>query len=181
MDAAATLSPGVVDSGALFRLAISHLATGVTVITTRTRRGPSGMTASAVCSLSLDPLMVLVCVGSTLPSCESISDSGRFAINVLGEGQERLAMQFARGSADKFAGVRLKEDCGVPILAEAIAHFTCTVNDRIPGGDHTIFTGLVDSCGYSSDARPLVYFKRSFKSLDNARHQDAWLWPLMDR
>jgi flavin reductase (DIM6/NTAB) family NADH-FMN oxidoreductase RutF len=154
-----------IDSTA-FRDAIAHFATGVTVITTLRDDGtPAGMTASAVASLSLDPVLLLVCINNRLPTHSAIEASRRFVVNVLGEGQEELALRFARSSADKFAGVELVAEQELPILADAIAHFTCDVHERFPGGDHSIFIGLVRECVAVPGKRPLVYFKSGFGAL----------------
>jgi flavin reductase (DIM6/NTAB) family NADH-FMN oxidoreductase RutF len=154
----------------VFREAIAHFATGVTVITTLQDGRPAGMTASAVTSLSLDPVLLLVCVNTALPTHEAIESSRRFVVNVLGEGQEALARHFARPSEDKFAGIELRTDNELPVLADAIAHFVCDVHERFPGGDHTIFTGLVRECGTVPGKRPLVYFRSRFGSM---RDRDA--------
>src|SRR5919106_5778779 len=86
----------------VFREAISHFATGVTVITTLHEGKPAGMTASAVASLSLDPVLLLVCIDNRLPTHTAIEASRRFVVNVLGHGQEDLALRFARPSPNKF-------------------------------------------------------------------------------
>lgn len=148
-----------------FREAIGHFATGVTVITTRHGDRPAGMTASAVASLSLDPVLLLVCIANRLPTHGAIDTARRFVVNVLGEGQEELALHFARPSDDKFAGVELLPGHDLPVLADAIAFFVCEVHERFPGGDHSIFTGLVRACGVSPGRRPLLYFRSSFGSL----------------
>ena len=107
-----------------FRDAIALLATGVTVITTRTPAGPAGMTASAVCSLSLEPVALLVCISRHLPTHKALEESGEFAVNVLDETQVGLAKRFATRGVDRFAGLRLSEAHGVPVLADALAYFT---------------------------------------------------------
>jgi flavin reductase (DIM6/NTAB) family NADH-FMN oxidoreductase RutF len=171
--------PGVDE--AAFREAIAHFATGVTVITTLHDDRPAGMTASAVTSLSLDPVLLLVCINSRLPTHEAIEASRRFVVNVLGEGQEALALQFARPSEDKFAGVRLREDTDLPVLGDAIAYFVCDVHERFPGGDHSIFTGLVLACGGTPGRRPLLYFRSAFGALHDREHEalrDALAWDM---
>jgi flavin reductase (DIM6/NTAB) family NADH-FMN oxidoreductase RutF len=150
---------------ATFREAISHFATGVTVITTMHEGRPAGMTASAVSSLSLDPVLLLVCVNNAIPTHTAIESHRRFVVNVLGQGQEALAMQFARSGTDKFAGVALDPSKDLPVLTDAIAWFVCDVHERFPGGDHSIFTGLVRECGAVPGAHPLLYFRSKFGSL----------------
>jgi flavin reductase (DIM6/NTAB) family NADH-FMN oxidoreductase RutF len=130
------------------------------------------MTASAVASLSLDPVLLLVCISTHLPTHSAIEAHGRFVVNVLGERQEELALRFARPAEDKFAGVALRPDHELPVLADAIAYFVCDVHERYPGGDHSIFTGLVRECGSVPGKRPLVYFKSRFGAM---RDRDAEL------
>jgi flavin reductase (DIM6/NTAB) family NADH-FMN oxidoreductase RutF len=162
-----------------FREAISHFASGVTVITTLHEGHPAGMTASAVSSLSLQPTLLLVCINSSIATHGAIEASGRFAVNVLGEGSDDLALRFARSSTDKFAGVALNAQHDLPVLDDAIAYFICDVHERFPGGDHSIFTGLVRDCGARHGCRPLVYFRSTFGSLHDreAAHQrELELW-----
>jgi flavin reductase (DIM6/NTAB) family NADH-FMN oxidoreductase RutF len=166
---------------AAFREAVAHFATGVTVITTLHDGRPAGMTASAVASLSLDPVLLLVCINNRLPTHTAIESSRRFVVNVLGQGQEELALRFARPSSDKFDGVRLKEGHALPVLEEAIAHFVCDVHERFPGGDHSIFTGLVRECGATPGKRPLVYFQSKFGALHDPQTEqlrDALGWDM---
>ena len=164
--------------GPRFRQAISRFSTGVAVITTRTADGPAGMTASAVASLSMDPLQLLVCLGTRLPTCKAIVESGYFAVNVLGEGHQHLATRFATPRPDKFAGVTLRTDTDIPVLTDAIAHFVCAVGGTLPGGDHTIVVGDVLTCDHVPGATPLVYFASSFGSLHDpdahAREEFTW-------
>ena len=154
------------DTGSRFRDAMSLFASGVTVITTKGASGPAGMTASAVCSLSVDPVQLLVCVSSSLPTHSALETAGTFAVNVLGEGQEALARRFATPGIDRFAGVALRQEHQLPVLRDAIAYFACTVRERFPGGDHSIFIGEVDDCGHRPGTRPLLYFDRAFGSLE---------------
>src|SRR6266508_1509921 len=95
--------------GLAFREAIAHFATGVTVVTTTHEGRPAGMTASAVCSLSLDPVLLVVCIDHRLATHKAIEASKRVAGNVLGERDEELARGFARRDEDKFAGVAVVE------------------------------------------------------------------------
>jgi 3-hydroxy-9,10-secoandrosta-1,3,5(10)-triene-9,17-dione monooxygenase reductase component len=148
-----------------FREAIAHFATGVTIVTTTHEGGPAGMTASAVCSLSLDPVLLLVCIDNRLATHRAVEASRRFAVNVLGEGDEALARRFARSGEDKFAGVPLVEGSDPPILQQAIASFVCEVHERVPGGDHSIFIGRVLSCAATRGCRPLLYYRSSFGAL----------------
>ncbi|MBN9107143.1 MAG: flavin reductase family protein [Pseudonocardia sp.] len=163
-----------------YRTAISRFTTGVAVVTTTTPDGDAGMTASAVTSLSLDPLQLIVCVGNTLRTRAAIVEAGRFAVNVLGAGNEDVALRFAGRHPDKFADIRLRTEHDVPVLEVAIAHFVCRLGAALPGGDHTILVGDVEACGFAEDADPLVYFGSSFGRLcDSERHaQLQYDWQL---
>jgi len=153
------------DIATAFRGAMGRFTTGVTIVTTRTPEGPAGMTASAVASVSLDPLMLLVCVGNTLSTRDAISSSGVFAVSVLAQGQEGHALQFASRCDDKFAGLGFRSEYDLPVVEGAVAHFVCDVEEEILGGDHTIFIGRVAGFDYAPDANPLVYFGGRFGSL----------------
>ncbi|SED44950.1 flavin reductase family protein [Streptomyces melanosporofaciens] len=148
-----------------FRATMSRLATGVSVITTRSGDTPIGMTASAVSALSLDPLQLLVCIANHLYTRTAIAEHGRFAVNVLGEDSEALARNFAASKPDKFAGVETFDDHGVPVLQDAIAVIVCDVAEALPGGDHTIFVGDVRYCDHRTECRPLLHFAGGFGTL----------------
>ncbi|MET0414953.1 MAG: flavin reductase [Actinoplanes sp.] len=145
-----------------FRHVVGHLASGVTVITTDTADGRHGMTASSVTSLSADPPMMLACINNAVPTAEAVSQSGRYAVNVLGDGQGELARQFATASPDKFRGVAVHSgSLGLPLLTDALAHIECEVVERVTGGTHTIFLGHVRSAT-AGNGEPLTYFRGGF-------------------
>jgi flavin reductase (DIM6/NTAB) family NADH-FMN oxidoreductase RutF len=162
-----------------FREAMSLFATGVTIIATRSSEGPAGMTASAVSSLSVEPVQLLICISTHLPTHDALMSSGRFTVNVLGEGQGNLAKRFATPGIDKFAGVATDEVAGLPVIRDAIAHFVCEVRERFPGGDHSIFIGEVQRLGMRRAGRPLLFFGSQFGTL--ATSQDALLKAWHDR
>jgi 3-hydroxy-9,10-secoandrosta-1,3,5(10)-triene-9,17-dione monooxygenase reductase component len=160
------MADGTVD-GLAFREAIAHFATGVTVVTTTHDGRPAGMTASAVCSLSLEPILLVVCIDNRLRTHRAIETSRSFAVNVLGERDAELARRFARSSdaEDKFDGVELVEGSDPPVLRRAIAHFVCAVHERVPGGDHSIFIGQVRHCEATPGRRPLLYYRSAFGAI----------------
>jgi flavin reductase (DIM6/NTAB) family NADH-FMN oxidoreductase RutF len=164
-----------------YRRAIGRFATGVTVITSRIDDRLAGMTASAVASLSLDPPMLLVCINNRLPTHGALERSRRFGVNVLGEGDDELALRFARPAADKFAGLKVSLEHDVPLLERAIARFVCEVHERLPGGDHSIFIGAIRHCEHVPGRRPLLYFASGFggiQQVDDALGRSAELWGL---
>lgn len=146
----------LIDETLAFRATMSRLPSGVSVVTTQVGDVPMGMTASSVTPLSLDPLQLLVCVGNHLFTRKAIADHGRFGVSILGEDHHGLAKQFA-SQGDRFAGVPLDTEHGVPVLQDAIATIVCEVAHEFPGGDHTIFVGTVVHFGHDDEARPLVH------------------------
>jgi 3-hydroxy-9,10-secoandrosta-1,3,5(10)-triene-9,17-dione monooxygenase reductase component len=151
---------------AAYRAAISHFATGVTVVTTTGQDGPAGMTANAICSLSLEPLLMLVCLERSARTLTAVEHSRRLAVNVLAQHQQPLASIFASKApeAEKFQGVGYDEVDGVPVLHEAVAWLTGELQDLLPGGDHLIGVTAVRNVG-SPGGEPLVYYRSGYHSL----------------
>jgi 3-hydroxy-9,10-secoandrosta-1,3,5(10)-triene-9,17-dione monooxygenase reductase component len=147
-----------------FRAVMANLATGVTVVTASTPDGPVGMTANAVCSLSLEPLLMLVCIDNTARTLPAIRDAGRFGVNVLAAGQEELARLFAskQPEREKFAGVAHTVHDGIPVIEDVLAWVGCRLERVIPGGDHTIGIGAVEAAE-AGDGEPLVWFRGSYR------------------
>jgi flavin reductase (DIM6/NTAB) family NADH-FMN oxidoreductase RutF len=149
-----------------FRKVLSHFASGVTIITTCDGDGrPTGLTASAFTSVSLEPPLVLVCVAHKSQSYPALLERGRFAVNFLRSDQEDLSRRFATSRLDKFDGVPHRiSPLGVPVLTEALAHVECVTVNRHVEGDHTVFIGRVEDCG-TSDGAPLLYFRGKYDRL----------------
>jgi len=155
-----------------FRRALGHFATGVTIVTTWDDAArPTGLTASAVSSVSLDPPLVLVCVSHKSQTHPAFRPGGKFAVNVLSSEQEALARRFASSSlsgVEKFDGVAYRRGAlGLPVLADALAEFECAIVHAYPGGDHTIFVGQVEATDCRGDAgrEPLLYYRGRFNRL----------------
>ncbi len=156
-----------------FRLALRRFAAGVTVVTTRDGEGrPCGLTASAFTGVSLDPPLVLVCVDHEAAAYPAFEVHGWFAVNMLAEGQEHLARQFALSGGDKFVGVAFHEGgARLPILDNVVAAIECRIVHRYEGGDHTIFVGQVEGTSIGGGT-PLVYYRGGYHHLDGTE-QDA--------
>ncbi|MEW1599509.1 flavin reductase family protein [Streptomyces sp. NPDC093808] len=156
-----------------FRNAFAQLPTGVTVVTTSPRSGndPCGMTASAVCSLSLDPLMTLVCLSNHSRTLAGIQANGAFALNLLRHDQADIAQRFADAritQGDRFALTHHHQADALPVISDALAWLTCQVDQMHPGGDHTIVTATIRSIGSGDSpagSRPLVWHSRTFTTL----------------
>ena len=153
-------------SSADFRSALSHFASGVTVVTTKdaTER-PFGITVSAFCSVSLDPPLVLICVEKSTGSHHAFEQSGRFTVNILASNEGTISEHFASLIDDKFAGIKhAVDEHGIPILSGSLATLQCRLFKTLDGGDHSIFLGEVEHV-IVRDAEPLVYFKGSYRTV----------------
>ena len=158
--------PGGGVDAAQFRQLLGRFATGVTVLTARRGDGrPVGMTASSVASVSLDPPLLLVAVAHTNDMHDALLGAAHFAVNILAEDQETLARRFAEVEANRFDGVGFREGRhGVPLIDGVLAHIECAKQAAVPGGDHTVFFGLVTG-GEVSERRPLLYYRGGYGSL----------------
>jgi flavin reductase (DIM6/NTAB) family NADH-FMN oxidoreductase RutF len=152
-----------------FRAVMGHFATGVAVITATSTAGPVGMTANAVCSLSLDPLLLLVCFDEHARTFGVVRDSRRFGVNVLAAGQEHLARLFASKAPEheKFAEVEHTVHDGIPVIEGTLAWVGCRLERLVPGGDHVIGIGAVETAEVASGPRgeerdPLVWYRGAY-------------------
>lgn len=148
-----------------FRRVMGHFASGVAVVTTQDAGGrPCGLTASAVCSVSLEPTLVLVSVEREADTHDCLAASGFYAVSILAEeGGERLARRFGTfGVQEKLEGIAYRaEATGAPVLDEALAWVDCRVTQAVEAGDHTLFIGEVVA-GDAHSGTPLVYFRGGY-------------------
>jgi flavin reductase ActVB len=168
------------ESSAAFREALSHFATGVIVVTAHTPEGPVGFTASAFSSVSLEPALVLVCVGKRASSHAAIVSAPVFGISVLEARQQWIATQFARQGVDRFDSVPLRASARVPLVEGAIAQIECGRHASYDAGDHTILVGEVFE-SLTATGRPLVYYGRSFGGFTAGRRSPRACGPARSR
>ena len=149
-----------------FRQLLGRFATGVTVLTTRSPKGqPIGMTASSVASVSLDPPLVLVSVEKVHDMHAALESGTHFVLNILSSEQEALSRRFAGEEPDRFLGVSYREnEHGIAVIDGVVAHIECEKRSAVPGGDHTVFIGLVVG-GDATDRRPLLYYRGGYAGL----------------
>ncbi|HKO54774.1 MAG TPA: flavin reductase family protein [Thermoanaerobaculia bacterium] len=150
---------------AAFKLAMSHFASGVTVVTTEHDGKQFGMTVASFASLSLHPPLVLVCIEKSTKTHDAIVAAQRFGVSILAAGQDDVSNRFASRSDDKFAGVDVERGgLGVPLIGGALTTLECRVHDQLAGGDHSIFIGeVVDS--KTREGQPLVYFRSGYREI----------------
>jgi flavin reductase (DIM6/NTAB) family NADH-FMN oxidoreductase RutF len=149
-----------------FRRIMGLFATGVTVITTRDRKGNFyGLTANAVTSLSLVPPLVLVCIDRKAETFAHFYDSKTFVVNILAEDQQQISTRFAKSGGDKFTGVPYRLGrLGTPILEGAIGCVECRIVETHEGGDHVIHLGEVEHAE-SGGGRPLLFFQGQYRQI----------------
>jgi 3-hydroxy-9,10-secoandrosta-1,3,5(10)-triene-9,17-dione monooxygenase reductase component len=149
-----------------FRSALGLLPTGVTVVTAMGPNGRSGATASAVGSLSLDPMLMLVCLDRGSRTLRSVQEAGRFGINVLGAGQEPVARQFSTKLSEpgKWEGIEASERDGIPSLDGTVLWIACELQDVLMGGDHVILTGAVADLE-AHGGEPLIHHRGGYRAL----------------
>jgi len=166
---------GVPDIGApdidSFRRAMGRFATGVTILTTRTRDVDHAMTASALTSVSLEPLLLLVCVEREGRFHDAVLEAGIWGISVLSAGDRPGADWLAtrgrplHGQLDRIPH-RRGPKTGVALLNGALASFECRTTAVHPAGDHSIVVGEVVSVASSDHpGEALVYYRGRYGTL----------------
>jgi 3-hydroxy-9,10-secoandrosta-1,3,5(10)-triene-9,17-dione monooxygenase reductase component len=149
-----------------FRAAMGLLPTGVTVVAAPGAEGPAGATANAVCSLSIEPMLMLACLDRGSRTLLAVQAANHFGVSVLHAGQEPIARAFATKApvADKWDGVGWSERDGIPAIDDALLWIACDLRDVIAAGDHVIVTGEVrDLEGGKGD--PLVFSGGGYRPL----------------
>ncbi len=146
-----------------YRRALGQFATGVAVITVQRDDVMHGMTANAFSALSLDPPLVLFCVGKTARMARFLNDVDGFVINILSTDQEQISGQFAGQNADKDDVTRLLPGPVAPLIPGALVSLSCALEAVHEGGDHRIVVGRVLEIHEpeGGNSRPPLIFHRS--------------------
>lgn len=154
-----------------FRRVMGSFPTGITVITAAEREPGQvhGMTANSFTSVSLDPLLILVCVYQSAHMLSCVKAQRRFGVNILRDTQRQISELFAKPHQDvaeeERLGVRFRWTAsGIPLLADALAHLGCNVVAQYMSGDHTIFVAEVESLELK-EGKPLVYHRGEYRGL----------------
>ena len=153
------------------RKALGRFATGVTVVTTRAADGsPDGITVNSFASVSLDPPLVLWCLGLSAASFDTFRLSNQHLINVLGADQADVARHFATRGTKRFDHLKWSPtDTGLPRLDGCIGWFEVGIRSRHEEGDHLILVGRLESFEITA-GQPLVFFDSQFAELAETRH-----------
>jgi len=150
-----------------FRKAMGCFATGVTVITVDQDSEIHGMTANAFCSVSLDPMLVLVCVDHRARTHAHLHARKRFGVNVLRSDQQAVSEYYARTTEThqhaEEAGAKFdRTPHGTPVLHGALAYLECRLHSTETAGDHTIFIAEVEDV-VVREGEPLLFFRGKYR------------------
>jgi flavin reductase (DIM6/NTAB) family NADH-FMN oxidoreductase RutF len=152
-----------------FRKAMGCFATGVTIITIDQEGEVHGMTANAFTAVSLDPVLILVCVDQRARTHAHLHARKRFGVNVLSSAQQAISEYYARSSEThqhaEDAGARFDRTAhGTPALQGALAYLECRLHSTQAAGDHTIFIAEVEEVKVR-DGDPLIYFRSRYRDI----------------
>ena len=149
-----------------FRNTVGRFATGVTVITAELDGQPKGMTANAFTSVSLDPPLVLFCVGKHAHLGEAVRQVTHFSVNILSDAQQDLSTFFSGGwKSDTPPPFSLIPWEGVHRIEGAAAALACATEEVHEGGDHWIVIGRVIGLHRVDDAQPLLFYQGRYGRL----------------
>lgn len=145
-----------------FRSALSHWASGVTVVTAE---GPAGMTVSAFSSLSLDPPLITVALAQSAYAHDPLVAADGFVVHILGDDESDVSTRFA-SPGDRFGGIGW--DVGrynAPVLHAGIARLSCRRHAILEGGDHSILVGRVEQVDVNH-GDPVLYYRGAYRTLE---------------
>lgn len=151
-----------------FRSVLGRFASGITILTARDDAGGDhGMTASAFCSVSLNPPLVLFCVDHAASMHGLLLTHPTIGISVLSSEQEPHSRRFAADENDRFDGIAFtRGEHGVVLLDAALAHMECRILSHHEAGDHTIFIAEIErATPRASEAKPLLYYRGGYAQL----------------
>lgn len=145
---------------------MAMLPTGVTIVSAAGAEGPAGATANAVCSLSIEPMLMLACLDRGSRTLLAVQAANHFGISVLHDGQESIARAFATKApiAEKWDGVAWSARDRIPAIDDSLAWIACELRDVVAAGDHVIVTGEVRDLA-TGDGDPLVFHGGEYRPL----------------
>jgi flavin reductase (DIM6/NTAB) family NADH-FMN oxidoreductase RutF len=159
-------------SSEIFRKVMGSFPTGITVLTAEREPGQvHGMTANSLVSVSLDPLLILVCIDQEARLLSYMKSQGRFGVNILRDTQQAVSEHFAGPTQNPANEAKLGvKFCwtmtGIPLLEDALAHIGCNVVAQHAAGDHTIFVAEVESLELK-EGEPLLYHRGKYGKIQS--------------
>src|SRR5262245_60795878 len=151
----------------LFRQVMGNFATGITVVTTRNNHGDAyGLTVNSFTSVSLDPILVLVCLDNRLSGLQAFRDSKHFGVSILSDHQEDVSRMFAKKDSQRPASVYFEGKLGLPLIRNSVAVMECETVKIYEGGDHQIFLGKVQNSEVLQNDHPLLYFRGKYRTVN---------------
>ncbi|MBZ5576920.1 MAG: flavin reductase family protein [Acidobacteriia bacterium] len=149
-----------------FRQACGRFATGVTVASVTDETGAAhGLTVSSFTSVSLDPPLILICLGHEVTMIEAFRRARHFGINILREEDRNISNRFATKGLDRFDGVAWRPgQTGAPVFDCALTILECETHQRITAGDHDLLIGRVVRTRIE-DGAPLVHYASRYRRL----------------
>ena len=153
-----------------YRAIMRNQAGAVTIIAVGDAGNRTGLTATAVCSLTDSPPTLLACVNRSASAHAPILTMRSFSINLLARDQHELAMAFS-GRAGLEGEARFAPQewitlaTGAPVLKNALASLDCELTDEHGFDTHSVFIGRVRDGHTRENVEPLLYFQGSFWDL----------------
>lgn len=153
-----------------FRTAMRNIASAVYLVTARGAEGDAGMTATAACSLSFDPLSILVCINRSASFFQIVEETGQFVLNVLSRDDAPIAQAFGSpaGREERFGSGDWYELHAMPALRSSLSSLACRVADSKDFGTHRIFMGEVIDVHNRDGLAELLYCQGAFRALHPA-------------
>ena len=153
----------------LYRQVMGNWGTGVTVVSTKDKNGqPYGLTVSSFTSVSMDPILVLVCLDDRLSGLQFFKDSMNFGVSILSEAQQEVSRLFAKKDTLRPPDLYFNGETGIPLIRDSLVTLECETTEIYPGGDHSIFLGKVLAAelhGAMQGTKPLLYFRGKYERL----------------
>ena len=153
----------------LYRQVMGNWGTGVTVVSTKDKNGqPYGLTVSSFTSVSMDPILVLVCLDDRLSGLQFFKDSMNFGVSILSEAQQEISRLFAKKDTLRPPELYFNGETGIPLIRDSLVTLECETAEIYPGGDHSIFLGKVLAAelhGAMQGTKPLLYFRGKYERL----------------
>ena len=151
-----------------FRAVMGSFASGVAVVTTRANDGePHGLTCSAVCSVSVDPPLLLTCIRTPSRTLDALRESGTFVVNFLDARARDLSQHFSSRDTSKFGSIPTHPGPAteVPVLDRVLAYAECSTRQLIEAGDHVVVIGLLIGGDVDLSRFPLGYWRGSYMQM----------------